>query len=86
MTRKGWLVILGAAGITAATAGCQDKELRTYLGPNGRMEAWQTRAGTAICQLEELSGQPLDTARRICPTGSGGPTDKSSPPSYPPAQ
>ena len=86
MTWKAWLVILGAAGVTAAAGDCEDKDLRLYLGPNGRMGEWQDHVGKAVCQLEEKSTAALDPTKRICPNGSGGPNDKSTAPSYPPAQ
>jgi hypothetical protein len=84
MTWKAWLVILAAAGVTAALGECQDKQLREYLGPNGEMYKWQEQVGKALCQLEEKSTVTLDDNKRICPDGEGGPNDKSSPPSYPP--
>jgi hypothetical protein len=87
MTWKGWLVILGAAGVTATLGACADKDVETYLGPNGRMYKWQEQVGRAICQLEEKTTHlPFDPAKQICPNGSGGTNDKSTPPAYPPAQ
>jgi hypothetical protein len=88
MKWKSVLLMLGAAGVTAALGDCQDKDLRTYLGANGRMYKWQEDVGKAICQLETKGtfGQPLDPAKRICPNGESGPGDKSTPPAYPPAQ
>lgn len=96
MTSKRWLVIICGAALTVALGGCpgggqgsgQDNDLRTYLGPNGRMYKWQEQVGKAICQLEEKAthAQPWDPDLRICPNGSGGTNDKSTPPSYPPAQ
>lgn len=86
MTWKSWRVILGAAGVTVAAGGCKDPDLRVYLGPNGRMVEWQNAVGKAVCQLEEKSTAALDPAKRICPNGDGGQNDKSTAPSYPPAQ
>ncbi len=87
MKWKSLLVVLGAAGATAALGAC-DNDLRTYLGPNGRMYKWQDQVGKAICQIETRGTftTPLDPSKRICENGEGGPNDKSTPPSYPPAQ
>src|SRR5688572_24254021 len=62
MKWKSVLLLLGAAGVTAALGDCQDKDLRTYLGANGRMYKWQEDVGKAICQLETKGtfGSPLD--------------------------
>ena len=88
MNWKSMLVILGAAAATAALGNCPDEELRTYLGANGRMYKWQEQVGKAICQIETKGNfnQPLDAQKRICENGEGGANDKSTPPSYPPAQ
>jgi hypothetical protein len=82
-----WLVAIGSVGFAAAaTTGCKDEDLRTYLGPNGRLAKWQDNVATAVCQLEVQNPNGLDQQKRICPNGEGGAGDKTTPPSYPPAQ
>jgi len=83
MNWKRWLVLIGAAAVTAAATDCPDQPVRDYLGPNGQMVQWQKMLGEAVCQIEEqVTG--LDPAKRVCPNGPGGPGDKTPPPSFPP--
>jgi hypothetical protein len=84
MNWKPWLVIVGAAALTAAVTDCEDKKVRDYLGANGQMREWQKGLADAVCQLEEENPSGLDPAKRICPNGPGGPGDKTPPPAFPP--
>jgi hypothetical protein len=86
MNWKRWLIVIGAVGSTAVATGCKDPDLRTYLGPNGRMSRWQDSLAKAVCQLEVQNPGGLNQQKRICPTGEGQPDDKTTPPTYPPAQ
>jgi hypothetical protein len=83
MKRRSWLIVLGAAGVTAAATGCKDQTVRDYLAKDGRMYTWQRTLSRAVCQLEEKNPTGLDPTKRICPNGEGGGGDKTPPPSYP---
>lgn len=81
MRRMRATVVLGLLGVAGLATGCgEDKELRYYLGANGRMHKWQVDISKAICQLEENT-TGLDQNLRVCP---GGPGSITPPPSYPP--
>jgi hypothetical protein len=70
-------------------AACEgkDQSVRDWLGNTGpgSLYEWHKRVSDAVCQLEEKAQvtTPLTNSRRICPNGSGGSGDKTTPPKYP---
>jgi len=84
MTRTKLAAVVGIAGAVLLLAGCQDNDVRKYLGQDGGengLWAWEKRVQEAICQIEEQDPTGLDPTKRICPQGPIGITP---PPSYPP--
>jgi hypothetical protein len=82
MNVKSWVILVGAAGITAATAGCKDQSVRDYLKTGGAFYSHVDTLGLAICDLQRKNtGQGLDPRFLMC---TSGPPDKKSVPGYPP--
>jgi hypothetical protein len=90
MNAKRWLILIGAAGITAAATGCKDqtardeiKSVQDFIKTEGPLYKYLNQLADAVCDLEvKHSGAALDPSKRICVTGT---PDKKAPPSYPPA-
>jgi hypothetical protein len=81
MNRKRWLGVIGAVGVAAAMTGCgEDKELRKFVAPGGKLDTWHKKVEAAVCQLELKDTSGLDPNMRIC---TNGPGDKGPPPTYP---
>ena len=74
-----WVAVLGLVGIAGLVTGCQDKDLRFYLGVNGRMYNWEVDVNKELCLLEKYSTVPNN--ERQC---TGQPPSITPPPAYPP--
>jgi hypothetical protein len=83
MNAKRWLLVIGAAAVSAAATGCKDQKVRDYLGPSGPMVPYLKFLADAVCELEDKNPAGLPTTKRVCPNGPGGPGDKTPPPVYP---
>jgi hypothetical protein len=82
MIAKRWLILVGAAGVSAAATGCKDQSVRDYLHTGGAFYSHVDTLGLAICDLQiKHTGQALDPRFRMC---TSGPPDKKSVPGYPP--
>ena len=78
MRRNRWVIGAGLVGIVGLGTGCQDKELRHYLGKDGRMYKWEQSVHQELCLLEKYSTVP-DSERRC-----KEPPSITPPPAYPP--
>jgi hypothetical protein len=73
-----WVIGVGLVGIVGLGTGCKDKELRYYLGENGRMYKWEQSVQQELCLLEKYSTVPDDEKRCTEPPSI------TPPPKYPP--
>ncbi|HEX5962465.1 MAG TPA: hypothetical protein VFY42_01970 [Gemmatimonadales bacterium] len=80
MNRKRWLALIGGVAVAVAVTGCEDKELRKFVAPDGPLDKWNLMVQDAVCSLEENVAN-LPEARKLC---KGDPPDKTPTPTYPP--
>jgi len=75
-----WAFVVGVVGIVGLVTACtEDKELRHYLGTNGRMYKWEVDVNKELCLLEKYSTVPDDEKQCV-----GEPPGITPPPAYPP--
>jgi hypothetical protein len=82
------LVVLAAAALAGVTTGCQDQQVRTYIGRQNPDQSytglldWLNKVHKAVCNLEDFTTPPAGA--RLCKPPAEGGGGIPNPPPPPP--